>query len=156
MRLACPKSIIIHASNTLRSDPISLRQIAVPLSGRPAQRPDCTTQIQLWCGRLSERPVPARLHTDTDERGSHHGAARAAKMPARWQVVRPVAQVPQLRGSVAPSNTSCWTAPGQGELQILVCRFYGRNWKTKNQKKKTRKKQKFITKKWNEINPSDI
>lgn len=112
--------------------PISLRQIAMPLSGRSAQRPDCSTQVQLRCGRLSERAVPARLHTDTDERGSHHGAARAAKMSARRQMVRPVAQVSQLRGSVAQSNTSWTTTPRQWELQILVCRICGRNnWKAK-------------------------
>lgn len=129
----------------LRS-PISLRQIAMPLSGRSAQRPDCSTQVQLWCGRLSERAVPARLHPDTDERGSHHGAARAAKMSARRQMVWPVAQVSQLRGSVAQSNTSWTTTPRQGELQILVCRICGRkNWKKKETNKKFKPKPKNKT-----------
>lgn len=78
-----------------------LRQIAMSLSGRPAQRPHRAPQVQLRCGRLSERAVPAGLHTDPDERRSHHGAAWAAKMSARWQMVGTVAQMSQLRGGVA-------------------------------------------------------
>lgn len=76
-----------------------LRQIAVPLSRRSAQRADCAAQVQLRRRRLPERPVPARICPEL------RGSTRAAQMPAGWPVVRSDAEVQELRGGVTSRTT---------------------------------------------------